>query len=274
MAESLPNRGIISTYNLVVDDINATVVSATSEKNLWRKENLRDQRRSKRWRSTSAVEQKIVVRLSAAALPEVFALVDSNLAASQTVTLKGADDAAMTTNVASWSLTTYTQSMRHTLRWYLGAADSGTASARLYWEVTFPASGAGSVSYHELGVLWLGAHVDLVISSLDRSVIDPSEIAVSDGGARYPDRRDTYHETSIDSDAMPEADSWALLDALDSAGGTRHVIVDLWASSSDSTRKANGTYYATLGGGEGVGQFSRSTPVHDDLSLLIVEARA
>lgn len=274
MAELLPSRGIISTSNMLIDNTAGSVISATSQKNLWRMANVGDARRSKRWRSTSDGQQKVVVKLPTGTLPTVFALIDSNVAASQTVTLKQASDSSIMTSVASWTLSnTYAQSQRGVLRWYLGAADSGTAnSANAYWEVTLPNNGSQSTEYHEIGTLWFGTYLEVALSSLDRSILDPSTIAISDGGARYPDTRPTYHEVTVDSTGMPEADAFTLMNAFDAAGTTRHLLVDLWAASSDATKIANGAYYATLDAN--VAAFSRTTPLYEDASLTLIEARA
>lgn len=258
---------------MLIDDAAGSVISVTSEKNAWRKVNLSDAHRSKRWRSTSDGEQKIVCKLPTGTLPTLFLLGDSNLDAAEAVTLKQASDEAITADVATWNLTSYTQSKRAIMRWYLGAADSGTAdSANAYWEITLPNNGSASTDYHQLGLVWFGIQTELAMASIGRAIMDPSLVAMSDGGARYPDVRPTYHETAIDSEGMPEADTFALMDIFDTIGSTRHIVLDLWAASSDDTKKANGCYYGTLA--DEVAGIERGTPLYDDVSIQLIEARA
>lgn len=281
MPESRPARGIISTENLIADKA-ATIVSATSEKNLLRKERLRDPRRGRRWRSTSDAQQKVVVKLEVADLPQVIALMDCNAASGQTITVKSATDEAISANVSQWDFTSYVQTRRKVLAWYPGAEDSGVSAAdRLYWEFTFPASGTldsngdgTNDDFWEVGNIWVGDVQTISMARISTDVIDPSEVAVSDAGARFPDPRDTYHEKRITSDGIPEADVFTLLDDLDEAGIVRHVFLDKFAASTDATKKAKGAYYGTLGRGDGVAGFDRGLPQHEDLTLSFAEARA
>lgn len=275
MAESLPSQAILSTVNMVVDQ-SASIVSVTSEKNLFRKERIRDARRTATWRSTSDGAQSIVVKLQTADKPQVVSLVNCNVSSGETITLKSADDESIATNVATWNLSTYAQSRRKTLRWYLGTADANPENEadRLYWEFTLPNNGSDSTEYYELGLIWMGDYTAFNLGSVGRSINDPSEIAVSDGGARYPDVRDTSHELDVDTPAHPEADAFSIADELDLAGATRHVLLDLWAPTSTDANRANGTYYGTFD--EDVLRMDRSADnsLREDLGFSFVEARA
>ena len=251
------------------------IVSVTSEKNLFRKERLADPKRGRPWRSTSDDQQEIVLQVGTADLPQVFALIGSNLNSGETVRLTQADDADFLTNVAYWDFTTYAQSHRKVLRWYPGAADSGTAANRLYWKVTLPNNGSASTSYHELGGIWLGDYTSLPIDlGLEREVIDPSEVPESDAGAEYPDVRPTFHELRGSSSYVPESDSFDIMDQVDAAGRVRHVLLDLWAFTSTDSVRANGTYYGKLGRGDSVMDFVRELQVRDNLDYSFHESRA
>ena len=275
MAESLPSNAILSTVNMFGDVSGSGIVAVTSERNLFRKERLADPKRGRPWRSTSDGSTNIDLQIGTADLPQVFALIGSNLSASQTVRLTQADDADFTTNVAYWDFTTYAQSMRKVLRWYLGTADSGTAANRLYWRVNLPNNGADSDDYHELAGIWLGDYTSLPIDlGMSRQVVDPSVVAVSDGGAEYPDTRSTFHEIDASSSYVPEADSISIMDQVDAAGRVRHCLLDLFAPTSDDTIRANGTYYGKLGSGESIMEFARELQVRDSLDYSFRESRA
>jgi len=284
MSETNPTRGIISLENWVTDRASA-ILSVTSAKNLFPKGNLRNAHRSQVWRSTSAtVAQEIDIQLDQARLPTVFGLVNCNLDVSQSVTLTQASDSGFTGSVATWTLTTPTvaQTNRRTLRWYLGAADTGTAAARQFWRITLPANGSKDSdgdgtddAYLELGVPYLGEWSELSLQpGLDRRIIDPSIVVEGDGGAKFADVRTTYHEVSAQSRAMTAANALAMMADMDQAGIVRHLMLDIWAKTTDDAERVNGTYYGTLGRRGDVARFQRAIELRDNLAFSFVEARA
>lgn len=286
----LPKYATITTENLI-NDLGGTILSVTSQASLFPKERLLDPRRSVTWRSTSAGAQQIVGQFASSSLPAIFALINSNLASGQTVTLELASNQAISSNVLTWNFTTYAQDWdpiylrgRHTLRWYLGIPDSGgTASDRPFFRITLPASGTidsdgdgVADSYHELGVIYLGMF-SLIPNSLGRRirVIDPSRIALSDGGARFPDVRPPFHEIDMEAPLLTHSSSMALRQMIEAAGSHRHVLYDEWARSSDPSDKAKGCRYGFLGGGRDVaGTFTRRWQTFDTADLVFVEATA
>lgn len=293
MALVTPTRAQIAFINYFTDYPASAMISATSEQSQWRKENLIKAMRSKRWRSTSAAAQSLYFQLGAGIVgnPGVFALIDSNLRSGQAITLEMSDESTVSsggTGYAKWNLTSYAQSRRKVMRFYLGAPDTvganGSAS-RSFVKITLAANGTGDSdldgvndAYHELGLPFICAAADVVGFLLDlglsRKVIDPSIVAETDSGARYVDPKPTYHQVEMDTSYMPEASSKALMALVDEVGVKRHVLADIWAPRSDTTLISQGAYYGNLSDSDDVISFEASLNGYDDTGFRFIEARA
>jgi len=186
-------------------------------------------------------------------------------------------------NTHRWTLQSYTQSQRRTLRWYLAAPDNVShaaaqtwtnATSQSYWRIKLPVGASGD-SYFEVGVVWVGTYTTLPIDfGMSISVRDPSLVSESDAGATFIDARRRYHEITTTSTAMEEVVTKTLLQEMEDAGVGKHCLFDIWASSDDNTMRANGCYYGRLGGMDEVASFARTIAQRDDVSLIFVEARA
>lgn len=190
-----------------------------------------------------------------------------------------------------WTLQSYSQSDRRTLRWYLGAPDNvshetaqawtGGVSAS-YWRLKFPANGVldsngdGVIdSYVQIGCVWLGDYTQMPIDfGMTITIRDASLVSESDAGATFVDSRKRFHEITTTSTAMEESVTKTLIRSIESAGVARHCIFDLWATASDDTLRANGCYYGRLGGSDQVASLSRNIAQRDDVSFSFLEARA
>lgn len=201
-----------------------------------------------------------------------------------------------------WALQSYTQTGRRVQCWYTRAPDSfvpaATAANRAnpdpildivfgtsFWRLTLPTAqvldsdGDGTVdTYHELGNVWIGNYTELPIDfDFDIQVQDPSLATMSDAGARFVDRLRTFHEVSVKSSSNLESVSYPLLSALDDAGTSRHVLLDVWAPQQASAALARrmGCYYGFLGGGRGnTAKLIRRLAGRDDVAFTFTEARA
>ncbi len=289
MPESLPSRATISVENKLIDVSGGVVLSATSEAPLLPKERLLDPHRSRLTRTASAsVQQQWAFQFPAPVSRTnlLIALINSNLDDTATVRVEMSTLPSFpnTTDTFYWDFTTYAQGRRRVLRWYPGAKDGGSGTdtvARSFARITFPAShsldsdGDGTDDpYYQLGVPWFGTYLELPFDpGMERKVQDPSQIARSAGGALFAQRRRPFHQIAMESSAMPEAESQALIAAIEGAGLSRHIMVDLWASSSDAAKKADGCYYATLAD-DTIQRIRRRIELRDNLSHEFIEARA
>jgi hypothetical protein len=282
--ESLPTRAVLATVNAV--DQTASVISATSEASLLKKERILDPLRSVTWWSTSStIAQKIAVQIADPfAVPALFGLVNCNVAGGQTVKLEGATESSFDTahaNYVRWDFTTYTQNrFRRVHRAYPGtpsAPASPSSAVREFWQLTLPANGTqDGADHYELGVLFLAPSIISVrlAPDLQRTIVDPSIVPASDAGAPFPDRRRRYHELSLGSQGLTQAESRAMIEAVEENGVSVHAMLDLWGQATDDAKKAEGTYYGTLGRRDEVASFTRRIPVRDAFSMRFSEARA
>lgn len=201
------------------------------------------------------------------------------------VMLELASDSAFTSSPLRWVFQSYAQTARGVMRWYLDdpALNTPALSARSFWRLTIPASasldtdGDGVAdTYYELGVPWLGTYVELPIDfGMSIEATDRSLVVVSDAGARVADILPTFHTIEAEATAMEEASTYALLALLDEAGVTRHCLLDVWAPTTDATKRAMGCYYGHLGGDNDTAvKLTRSFVGRDDVAISFVEARA
>lgn len=222
-------------------------IAATSEAVFYPKSNLTSAYRSKRWRSIGTGQQDLDFDLGSALLPTVIALVDSNLAASKTLTILASDSSGFgsgeTYTYTSW---TYTQGAAGVLLLYRSAPDSGSATARRYWRIRLPASGTSS-TYHELGVVWLGTYLDAAFEyGAGNKINDRSKSADAYNGAMYYDTFRTTREIDISVPLVSETTVHTMERAIEVAGGSTFVLLDLFGSTTTTTKKASSSFYGTL----------------------------
>ena len=247
-SESLPTSATLSVSNLVLAS-GASCYAATSEATFYPKTNLQSGLRSKRWRSVGTGQQDLDFDLGSAQLPSIIALIDSNLGTSKTLTVYASDSSSFGTGetytYSSWS---YSQSRAGVLRLYRGGPDSGSATARRYWRIRLPSSGTSS-SYHEIGVVWLGAIIDVAFEyGATNKIVDPSKVVESYAGAKYFDSLRTMREIDISVPLITEATVFSMERSLETSGGSTFVLLDLFGSTSTATKKASSAYYGTLDG--------------------------
>lgn len=241
--ESLPESASISFENWVQSL--GTIYSQSSQEDLYPASNLTLFDRTARWWTVNATDNGIAwVDLGTAKLPTLLALIDSNLDSGETVTLKGADDSNITTNVLTWTFTTWEQSdIGKTLRWYMGDPDSGSAAARRYWQLILPANGT-SDSQHQLGGWWLGEHEDFQLApGWDfRSVNPPRRVN------RYLVHREVNLETTS---RLVWTDFYPLLEKFEKIADSqqKHCFLDLHGNTTDDAIKKISGHYGIVEGG-------------------------
>lgn len=162
--ESLPESASISLENWVVSI--GTIISQSSQEDLYRASNLTLHDRTERWWTEDSTSDGVVAAdFGTPKLPKFFGLGDSNLNAGETVKLTGSDNSLFngTGNDLVWTFDTWEQSLiGRMLRWHMGDPDSGTAAARPFWELILPANGTSDAN-HKLGTWWLGEKEDFLI---------------------------------------------------------------------------------------------------------------
>ena len=244
--ESLPTSATLSVANLTLAS-GASCLAATSEATFYPRTNLQSALRSKKWRSVGTGQTDLDFDLGSAQLPTIIALIDSNLDASKTVTIYASDSSAFGSGETyTYTSATYTQGRAKVLRFYRGAPDSGSATARRYWRIRLPSSGTSS-TYHELGVVWLGAYIDVAFEyGATNKIVDPSHVVESYSGARYFDALRTMRDIDISVPLITETTVHSMERSLETAGGSTFVLLDLFGSTSTTTKKASSGYYGTL----------------------------
>lgn len=274
MAESNPTNSALWLEEFATDGTTTIEASATSSTvALYPASNALASFRSKRVRlADSTADRYLAFDFGSAKTPTAFALVDCNLSASQTVTLEGADDAAISSGVASWSLTTYAQdSMHSVLRWYPSTPDSGSIGAgKRYWRITFPASGTAD-AYFEVGAVALGTWTAVRVSAPNERIIDPSIEQETDGGAIYVDSLPTTTEIDLATSNLARADYYTLSRSL-AAFGRRHGILDLHAHSNDSTLRPYSARYGLVRAGTSI-LGTLTSVAQNSLALTFLESR-
>lgn len=224
-----------------------SVIDASSETALYPASHVANPHRGKRYRSTSsAVDQTITVDFGQSRLPKALVLVDHNLT-SGTVEWRLASDSSISSDVRVWTVDVYTANKTNrTLRFYLDAPDSLSASAQRFGQLTLKA-GTTTDPHHELGVLWIGDVVEVTPSSgVDMKTTNNSSFSESYSGSAYVDPQRVVREVRFEVEFLTIAETYALQERLDDAA-SRHIVFDLHASSSDSSVKAAGCFYGRLG---------------------------
>lgn len=276
----------------------------STEQSLYPRSNLTSPQRSKTWRSAdNGTKTHAAIGMDSGTLriPEVFALIDSNLsysvgalliAGGAAETLQVApNNAALTatqvmlqgSNSSAFSATqdfTYNlydaDSHNGVLRFYIDKDDGGTALPAFgyrYWRVVFNRDSTAA-SYIELGQFWLGTVTDIApeIKSLRSKQNDASAISASYSGAQYVDKIKPIRSIEFGIEhAEDAAEAIPLQKLAASSGATSEALIDISAWSSDSTRKSADTYYGRL---RGTGfSWSANFQRRRSVKLAFVEAR-
>jgi len=134
----------------------ATAPTALTESLLYPIENVQNGRLAKRWRSTAATAQTVVVDLGSAQDVDTMAVLGHNLSGSAAVTVE-----AHTSD--SWGSPSFTTSMTYSTGAILKFL--GSAETYQYWRFTLD-DGSNSDGYVEAGRLWLGTYLAIDPASL------------------------------------------------------------------------------------------------------------
>ena len=134
----------------------ATAPTALTEDLLYPATNVQNQRLSKRWRSTAATAQTVVVDLGSAQAVDTVAILGHSLTTSAVVSI----DANATDSWAGPSWTTSLTALTGPILKYLAAAQTYQ-----YWRFNLSDSSAAS-NYVEAGRLWLGVKIAIDPSSM------------------------------------------------------------------------------------------------------------
>lgn len=253
--EYAPARGIISLYNRIIpagttlSPSIASLISVTSEASLYPGVNLLNPLRSKRWRSTGvASDQFLSFDLGSGFKPVVFALIDCNIAATQTVVLQSSNSADFSTNLRNYTYTTYGQSGQKILRFFVGNSDGGYNDEHQYWRVKIAAnSQKAGYSYFEVGGVWLGPILELDIDAgFVIDVADDSDEERAYNGAKYVDviRQSrsvdlTFPHLSIDT-------LYGIKEFLDDYGSWYHLLIDIFGTNANTKKRQHGAFYGTI----------------------------
>jgi hypothetical protein len=146
------------SYSNLLDNLEASAISALSEDNTYPATNVQDQRLTTKWHSDSTTTQTFIFDLGATTSCSIFAIMGHNITSACTVTVVGNDDI-----VAPLTWTTSGQSSVQTITYNAGIMLSFvTPIVNRYWKFTF--AGQGSM---EIGRLWIGNYIDITPSSLN-----------------------------------------------------------------------------------------------------------
>ena len=261
----VPNRATISFANYVTTA--TSVLNVTSEQALYPAVNLLDEYRSTRWRSvagttaTGGAQVLVTFQLASPLLPTVVGMVNGNFTSSTapglTWKLVASDDSAITLNPVTYQFLCYPQSSTNrTNRFYLGTPAAGTAHAARYWTLAFlPGTASGFSPYtidnndtfFEIGTFWLGSYTEIPLEFTTRiRQIPQSKSDKSWAGTRYDDVLPAYHEIEVNLANLDETAAYALRTSIDTSGGNKHLLLDLFGNATTSTKKAHGTFYGTI----------------------------
>ena len=141
-------------YDNLIDA--ATAPTALTEDLLYPIENVQNQRLSKRWRSTAATSQTVVVDLGSAQAVDTVAILGHSLTTSAVVSI----DAHSSDSWGSPSWTTSLTALTGPILKYLAAAQTYQ-----YWRFNLSDASAAT-TYIEAGRLWLGTKIAIDPSSL------------------------------------------------------------------------------------------------------------
>lgn len=266
IAATTPSGATMGNLNHITTASIATPYPTTAT--LYPVTNLLDPHRTKRWRSTSNAEQKIIFDLGTTREPLMLALVDSNLSSGQTVTLEMSASSAMT-SAESISLTTYAQTTSgRVLVWYF----SGWTSARQFARLTLP-NGGTSDSYHELGAVYLGTYNTFSLSKgVSLKTVDPSPRSESYGGDVYIDSQIAYHTVDFNVELLSFAEAYAYKTLFD-LGATSHTVLDLHAFTRDFFTTPASVFYGFLSSSGGF-SMTINSPTENSIGISFEEARS
>ena len=213
-------------YDNLIDA--ATAPTALTEDLLYPIENVQNQRLSKRWRSTAATSQTVIVDLGSAQAVDTVAILGHSLTTSAVVSID-----AHTSD--SWGAPAYTT----TLTALTGPILKYLASAETYQYWRFNISDASAAStYVEAGRLWLGERLTIDPSSLyNFSVTKTRSDTVTYGRDRqkYATEGVGWRRFSM---AFPKTGSSALTNVLtmyDTVGNHESIIFSNFDSSRSYT---------------------------------------
>lgn len=276
MAEVVPARATISFINFVREGFADILTGTSAARSLFEASRLLNPDRTIGYRTlTDTSPIGIKLKFKEDVLPSVISLISCNLNAGVSPALMAASDEAFTTDLTIWALSnTYAQSRRQILRWYLGAADFGTAAARKYWRLVIPA--LSTIHGHlRLGNIWMGEYTEFPYDiGLRVRQIDPSRVTELPSGSRFADRSTPYHTISIGSSFMPRDEALAMREQMEARGVVDPVLIDLGASATDPVVKAAQCYYGYLGDRDAIADFEHEHQIRQSISWEFVEQRA
>jgi hypothetical protein len=153
-------------YNNLIDALESTAITPSSEYSTYYIENVQDQRLTTRWISDDATTQTVIFDLGATTSTTVYAIAGHLLNSGCTVTVKGNDDIATSGGALVWvaSGESSTQSITYNAGIMLTFVN---AISNRYWKFTF----SGLTVPAEIGRLWIGNYVTLSPSSLDNFTV-------------------------------------------------------------------------------------------------------
>lgn len=273
--EALPERGALWLENWVLA---ATIANVTATNVNYPATRLLNPHRSDTWQTSNATSanQRVTFDLGSARLPTCFALVGTNFDSTGYAILHGADDATMTVNAVRWDFPLYQQDpVGRVLRFYPGTTPTaGTRAAKRFWSVTLDPVGFGPLNppddYLEIGVVWLGEYVAIrPWEGIRIRPQNPSTHSFAYGRARWSDPLPAYREGEVPLGGLTPA-QWYDLESKIRAQGTKHAIVDIYASSTDPVLKRGGCMYGYFTDDPVDG--SVDTPEMNELSFSFEEA--
>jgi len=213
-------------YNNLIDA--ATAPTALTEDLLYPIENVQNQRLSKRWRSTAATSQTVIVDLGSAQAVDTVAILGHSLTTSAVLTIEGNATDVWTSPSVVTSLTALTGPILK----YLASAETYQ-----YWRFNISDASAAS-TYVEAGRLWLGERLTIDPSSLyNFSVTKTRSDTVTYGRDRqkYATEGVGWRRFSM---AFPKTGSSALTNVLtmyDTVGNHESIIFSNFDSSRSYT---------------------------------------
>jgi hypothetical protein len=246
--------------------------------------NVLTQDRSRKWRGYD-FSSWVQIDMHTPCHPDVFGLIESNFGTAAVGDCKGkitlqAWDSPNLDGQIKWTWDLQSNNSNRTWVKSLDYPDENASWAstvkKRVWRVTIQilnTTGTGVYAQPEIGVVWLGDLYELPFdSNFTIKVIDPGKTTPSYNGTDYLDSLRAYAESSITIPTLPEETALNLKTKLDTIGGAKNILIDIYAPDETDGRSL-GTYYGFLDDKSTVSLSYKSNTIVD-LKFKITESLA
>ena len=253
----LPTDSVLAYHNYAFDS-GIAVIDVSSETLFFPAKNVLDPRVGRTWRTssnTNASSEYVSIDLGTSITLKMLAILGSNLLSGSSVILTGSTKKDFTSPFQTWTYAAYAQSAAKVVRFYIGKDDASAVQSQVYryWRVKITTRIGTALqindTFLEIGSLWfdggfvtLSTALGVQIKEVDNSVTD-----ISAGGMKLITQNRIYHEIDLTFPFVDETTLYGTLkNELNARAAASYFIYDLYAPSTNATKKANGCYFCNI----------------------------